>query len=331
MIPVMAIIGIGVWRSQPKVAPQGPWHFVGSTMGTTYQVSFHGEGARHAAGIEAEIAERLEGVNRSMSTWDAHSEISRINQGPAKQWLAISTEFEKVLTEAQRISGLTAGAFDVTAGPIVNLWGFGPTGDQALPTVEARKAALATVGYQQIEQRPGALRKRLAGIALDFSAIAKGYGVDQIAELLEARAIANYMVEIGGEIRVKGLSPRGEPWVVGIEDPRRGMLDRAPIRTLAMRHGAAATSGSYRNFREDGGMQRSHIVDPRTGEAITSAFVSVTVLAPTCMTADAVATALMVMGADVGKAWVESQGGIEAMFLVETEGGELAVVATAGF
>jgi thiamine biosynthesis lipoprotein len=235
-----------------------------------------------------------------------------------------------VVKAALRISRLTQGAFDVTIGPVVNLWGFGPqTAEEALPSDKAVKDALAKVGYERVHVRdtPPALRKERSDINIDLSAIAKGYGVDKIAQYLEAQGIGHYLVEIGGELRGKGLNPNGVPWRIAIEKPDPGQ--RVIERIIQISDRGVATSGDYRNFFEIAGQRYSHTMDPRTGRPVRHDLASVTVVSDTCMEADALATALLVMGPEQGFRFAQSQG-IEAFFIVIGSEG-FTERSTAGF
>ncbi len=301
-------------------------------MGTTYTVTAHGTPANELAGLPAEIEARLRAINKSMSTWDPASEISRINKIPAGQRVAVSEDFGRVLSAALSLSEATDGAFDVTVGPLVNLWGFGPTARDRHPSAAALAAARRRVGYGNHVVNGRSLTKRVEGIYLDFSGIAKGYGVDAVAEILSRRGIGNYLVEIGGEVAVAGQAPGGESWAVGIERPEENAArDGALYAVVHLTRGALATSGSYRRFKRRRTQKSHHIIDPRTGMSTNSALVSVTVFAADCMTADGIATALMVMGVKAGLRWVEARPGVEALFLEATPEGGFAQRLSRGF
>lgn len=271
----------------------------GMTMGTSYLVKITDlpeivKPAELQSALDALLAE----INRSMSTYDEDSEISRINRARGQQAIEISTVLYTVLNEAVKVNRLSGGAFDVTVGPLVNLWGFGPElrEDTVPPPAEIQQAFERT-GMNKIElihSSPPALRKLHPEVYLDLSAIAKGYGVDRLAEHLETLGIKNYMVEIGGEIRVQGINDRGQPWHIAIEKP--APAGRNVFKVIAPRDLAVATSGDYRNYFELNGKRYSHTIDPATGWPVDHALASVTVLAADCMFADAMATALMVLG-----------------------------------
>lgn len=292
----------------------------GHTMGTTYSVKVSGRRSEEElASLQAAISERLERVNALMSTYLPDSELSRFNAATSTDWFPVSDELAGLVEEAHGISLLSGGAFDVTVGPIVNLWGFGPDEVPPGPPDEAAiEAASERTGYRKLDVRraPPALRKSRPDIYVDLSAIAKGYGVDQLADLLERNGIDSYLVEIGGEVRGRGLKPGGEPWRVAVEVPDPAA--REVYRVITLGDAAMATSGDYRNFYERDGRRYSHTIDPATGRPVTHALASVTVIDTECARADALATALLVLGPDRGLALAES-GGIAAL-LITREG-----------
>jgi thiamine biosynthesis lipoprotein len=304
----------------------------GRTMGTTYRVTLRGEEATRAEQLQEAIDERLRAINRSMSTWDPASEISRVNARAAGEPIPISASFRTVLEAALRVSERTGGAFDVTVGPLVNLWGYGPAPRDHPPSRAEIEAARQRIGARHLSLKGATLIKGVAGMELDFSGIAKGYGVDEMARILREQGIENYLAEIGGEVVVRGTSPRGVPWSLGIERPdENAPRGAAFLGRLRLTEGAIATSGSYRRFRREGGRKSHHILDPRTGEPTRSSLVSVTVYAPDCMTADAIATALMVMGVEASLGWVERAKGVEALLIEARSEGEYTQHRSSGF
>ncbi len=294
----------------------------GRTMGTRFNVQVAAMPTKvDKDQLAADIRARLEEINAKMSTYDPESEISRFNRHAGADWFPVSDATARVVAAAIEVSIATDGAFDVTVGPLVNLWGFGPESVlTAMPDASVIQAALARIGYQKLAVRddPPGLRKSEPTLYVDLSAIAKGYGVDQVAELLERYEIHDYLVDIGGELRVQGENAKGRPWQVAIESP---VEDRKPFRILSMSKGAVATSGNYRNYFELGGQRFSHTLDPRTGRPVTHNLVSATVLADDAMTADAWATALIVLGRDNGLTKAEEQG--LAVFLLSGSGQQL--------
>ena len=288
----------------------------GATMGTTYSVQVlppHADLDPDA--LQRRIDVLLAKVNALMSTYAPDSELSRFNATQSTDWFAVSPELVKVVDVARQVSDASGGAFDITVGPLVNLWGFGPESrPDALPAQTDIDAARARVGYHKLHTRaePPALRKDQPDLYVDLSAIAKGYGVDRVATLLESEGLTDYLVEIGGELRGRGVNGRGEPWRIAVERPeagRRSVFRIVPLHDLGM-----ATSGDYRNFFEVNGKRYSHSIDPSTGWPVQHPLASVTVLADDCMWADAWATALLVLGTEKGHALAESRG-LAALFI----------------
>jgi len=267
------------------------------------------------------ILMRLQAINQRMSTYLKDSELSLLNTLSSTEPKIISAELYTVLDAAQKISQLSAGAFDITVGPLVNLWGFGP--DMMLyqaPKPEAIVQLLAQSGYAklQLNKQDLTVTKTLASLSMDLSALAKGYAVDEVARLLEEQGIKDYLVEIGGELRLKGKNLQGKKWRIAIEKPT--INKRELDKVVAITDIAMATSGDYRNFFEQDGQRFSHTIDPRTGYPITHKLASVTVLTETCMLADAWATALMVLGPEAAYKIAEQQQ-LAVFFIIKTEQG----------
>ncbi len=289
----------------------------GETMGTTYMVRVEGESLQFTeASLKTAIDERLVRINKLMSTYDPESELSRFNTSENTDWFEVSPETVVVVDKALEISKLSQGAFDPTVGKLVRLWSFG-SGARVYepPSDEVISEALKSVGWELVEVRtaPPSLKKQHANVELDLSAIAKGYGVDQVAVLLESQQVESYMVEIGGEVRAKG-SINGHPWRIGIERPEALNMNRQLESKVELDNQALATSGDYRNYFEKDGIKYSHTINPRTGKPVTHALASVSVVAEDCMTADALATTLMVLGPDQGLAFSNEQN-VSAYFL----------------
>ena len=286
-------------------------------MGTTYSVKLSSLPDGLTPGeLQAEIDRALESVNNQMSTWRDDSEISRFNRSRETDWFAVSKETVRVVQTALEVSRETGGAFDVTVGPLVNLWSFGPEqAERKLPSESAIEETRSRVGYRFLEVResPPALKKVRGDLYVDLSAIAKGFGVDRVAELLEAKQISSYMVEIGGEVRTKGHKPDGKPWRVGIEIPTP--FARGIQRAIELSGRALATSGDYRNFVVIDGKHYSHTIDPRTGRPVDHDLASVSIIAESGMLADAYATALLVMGPEAGYDWAK-ENNVAALLLV---------------
>jgi thiamine biosynthesis lipoprotein len=300
----------------------------GATMGTTWSLVLVGTGQRD--GLQDELEATLEAVNASMSTYRQDAEISAINRLPPGEPIAVSAAFATVLEAALAVGEGSDGAYDVTVGPLVDLWGFGAASEDewSLPAPGEIAAVRGAVGQSLLDWKPGqrTLSKR-APVALDFSSIAKGYAVDRLAEVLEKRGYGNYLVEIGGEMRAAGESPRGDAWRVAIERPVPGQ--RAAALGLELVDSAIATSGDYRNFVEYQGKRYSHTIDPRTGYPVTHDLVSVTVLHESCMMADAWATALSVAGPDEALRLAEANG--LAVYLLRRQGDGLIAASSSAF
>jgi thiamine biosynthesis lipoprotein len=299
----LALVLAGLVLAACEPAPPDPTvRITGSTMGTGYDLKLVPEpGQTVPADFKNRVEELLARVNRQMSTYDPDSELSRFNRNPSTDWVAVSSELQQVIAEALRISELSGGAFDITVGPLVNLWGFGPEPrHDRVPSEEAIAQARERVGYWRLHAReePPALKKDRADLYVDLSASAKGYGVDQLAALAETAGIHNYLVSIGGEIRARGHNGQGQHWTIAIEQPAPDR--RAVERLIRLGDRSVSTSGDYRNFFEQNGQRYSHIINPRTGRPVLQALASVTVISDRSMVADATATALMAAGPDFG-------------------------------
>jgi thiamine biosynthesis lipoprotein len=300
----------------------------GPTMGATFTVVLAGtDFDLDALGeLQAAVDAELQAVDVEMSTYREDSELSRFNRSSAGQWFAVSAHLLEVIEVAKQVSEQSGGAFDVTVAPLVELWGFGPNKPRELvmPSEDKLAAVRAVVGNDKLEidRASGQLRKTVDGLRVDLSAIAPGHAADRLAVLLDAAGWTNYMVEIGGEVRVRGSSPRGEAWKVGIERPTADATgSRAVHSVVGVRDANVATSGDYRNYWELDGVRYSHTIDPRTGRPITHALASVTVVHPeSAALADAWATALNVLGPDEGLA-LAGRLGLPAYFLVRTADG----------
>jgi thiamine biosynthesis lipoprotein len=294
----------------------------GPAMGTTWHLRavLPGRGA-DPDDVGEVLRTTLEEVDAAMSTYRPDSAISRFNASDSVDWLDVPQALADLVAESLRLGAISGGAFDITISPVVTLWGFGTgTPRQQPPTDEQVAAALALAGQGKLAARsdPPALRKAAAGLTLDLDAIAPGYAVDRVAERLEAKGIDNYMIEIGGEVRVHGRNLQGQPWRIGIERPDQD--GRKLARVLDLVAMAVSTSGDYRDFFEAGGQRYSHTLDPRSGRPVTHSLASVTILRPTATEADGLATALSVLGPDEGFDLAESQGWA-ALFIQRTPDG----------
>ncbi|MYH28148.1 MAG: FAD:protein FMN transferase [Acidobacteria bacterium] len=315
-------------------------------MGTTFAVTVVAgdaavagsrAGASRAAGgldavdLRAAIQRRLDEIEGRMSHYRDDSELSRFNRARTIAPWPLSRETLGVVAEALAVSRVSGGAFDVTVGPLVDAWGFGPDGRAPAAPEEAALAVLrARVGVDllEVDLAAGTLRKRREDVVVDLSAIAKGYAVDAVATLLGELGFSDYLVEIGGELRAAGTNEAGTPWRVAIERPVSGAP--AAQRILPLTDAALATSGDYRNFYDLDGARVSHTVDPRTGRPVTHALRSVSVVAARCSLADARSTALNVLGPEEGYALAVEQGWA-ALFVTEDGAGGLMERETPAF
>ncbi len=299
----------------------------GSKMGTTYHVTIVADQPA-PADLAEQIDRALSAVDQSMSTYKSQSELSQFNRLPLSEQMKASDQFWAVLQTSEKIWRQSAGAFDPSVGPVVDLWGFGPQASQdRIPEDSEIAAALENAGFEHLlfNRSEQAISKQKA-IALDLSAVAKGYAVDQVAELLEMLALPDYLVEVGGEMRLSGSNPEGNPWRVAIELPS---LMPQVQQVIEIHSGAVATSGDYRNYFEKEGVRYSHTIDPRSGKPITHNLASVTVIEDHCADADAWATALMVLGEEEGIR-IANQYAIPAYMLVR-EGDGFRVISSTAF
>lgn len=313
----------------PPLAPAlgGVMHSLhGETMGTTWSVKLVADAARRLLSLQELIQAQLDKVVAQMSTWEPDSDLSRFNKSAAGSWHLLPDEFFSVLEYALDVAQASDGAYDPTAGALVNAWGFGPIqrfneAGFVAPTRAALNFARTQCGWQRIQLDETTRRVLQPGNAyIDLSAIAKGFGVDQVARALLQQGIDSYLVEVGGELRGAGVKPDGQPWWVALERPLPSSLASAvskdsSIETIAALYNlSVATSGDYRRYFEDGEKRFSHTIDPRSGEPICHGLASVTVLDRDCMAADAWSTALGVMGAEQGLKYANEHG-LAALFI----------------
>lgn len=321
---VLLLAGIGV---SLNFLPNGDWHargpiaFDGSTMGTTYNVkiAFLPQNVTLDE-VRREAAAVLAAVNARMSTYDPKSELSRWNASSSTDWFDVSPETAEVVNAALHIGHYSNGALDVTVGPLVNLWHFGPDKRslEQIPSQAEIDAARKRTGLECVEVRmsPPALRKSRPDVYVDLSAIAKGYGVDQVAESFDKLGIEDYMIEVGGEVRTRGRTAEVAPWRIAVESPTGEGLQRI----VSLSGAAMATSGDYRNYFESDGVRFSHIIDPRTARPIDHRLVSVSVIDPLCAAADGWATALMVLGPDEARR-TAARHSLAVLLIVKTDRG----------
>ena len=315
LLPIflVAFVALSAWAIWPQpVDPGAPieYSLQGSTMGTTYAIRLRGAQSTLNPKIQSisnDVEAQLKRVNALMSTWIEDSEINRLNALGPEEVFVVAPETLEVLQLSHRISMLSGGAFDVTVGPLVDAYGFG-SGKQRNLDAESLDLLKSRVGFQFIQYLPeqSAVTKMVPELEVDLSAVAKGYGVDRVLEVLKGHGISDAMVEIGGEVRAMGLNSREIPWRIGIERPET--VAGGAQRVVGLANESMATSGDYRNFRIDASGRRiSHTIDPRNGMPVEHALASVTVIRPTCAEADALATALSVMGPEAGMRLAEEK------------------------
>jgi len=322
--PVALPAGYG---AVPAVASAAPAALAGATMGTTWSARLALPPGLAAQAARAAIQRALDSVVAQMSTWDDASDLSRYNRA-APGWQALPADCLHVVRHALRLAADTGGAYDPTVGPLVNAWGFGPPPHPSEPPSAAAIDALRPrCGWRRVQLDDAAGRAwQPGGAYLDLSAIAKGYGVDCAARALDDAGVAHYLVEVGGELRARGQRPDGQPWRVAIEVPD-GSDDHA--LALPLQNRSIATSGDYRRYRDSAGGRYAHTLDPRTGRPIDNGVASVTVVHDHCMQADALATALTVLGERDGLAYARRHA-LAALFIVR-DGQRLRLAASDAF
>jgi thiamine biosynthesis lipoprotein len=294
----------------------------GETMGTHYSIQLSpAPDAADQARLRALIERRLRTINGQMSTYLPDSDIQRFNRSRTTAWQAVPASLASLVERARAISVETGGRYDITIGPLVELWGFGRSEARDTPPSDAAIAALLpAIGHDKLEVRhdPPALRKTVPGLAIDLSSIAKGWAVDELSRLLHEQGFGGHLVEIGGETRAAGRKADGSPWRVAIERPDAPRQEALAVLDADNR--AVATSGDYRNYFEHTGQRFSHTLDPRSGRSVRHRLASVTVVADNCTDADAWATALMALG-DAEAPGVAQRLALRALFVIrEGEG-----------
>ncbi|MBR0049869.1 MAG: FAD:protein FMN transferase [Prevotella sp.] len=318
-LPLLTLLIVGtviIVRQQQSMPYREAKGFI---FGTTYSISYQAD-----ADYSQEIVNSLERVDNSLSMFNDKSVVTAINNN---ENMKPDELFSEVFRLAMIVSNETDGAFDITVAPLVNAWGFGyKTG--IMPDKHAVDSLLQLVGYTKVTVgADGLVSKSDPRITLDFSAIAKGYGTDVVARTLDSLGVSNYMVEIGGEVVTRGISSKRLPWKIGVTKPTDDTLAlQTDLQTvLNVTDRAMATSGNYRNYYYRNGLKYAHTIDPKTGMPVQHTLLSATVLAPSCATADAYATAFMVMGVDKAKAVLDRHPEMMAYFIYSTPDGENAV------
>jgi thiamine biosynthesis lipoprotein len=300
----------------------------GTAQGTTYQVKFR---AGSIPVSQAQVDSTLHTIDLSLSLWLKNSRINRFNGsiGP----ISVDMHMKKVVSRSMDIFRESGGTFDITVKPLVDAWGFGVKGLGPLPEDSMIHAILPCVGGDKLKMQGKNLSKSSACVQIDCNGIAQGYSVDVLADFLEQQGIHDYLVELGGEIRVRGLNPQGKPWSVGIEDVQgKDDAGNLPVSvSLQPGEGGITTAGNYRKFIESEGHHYTHVIDPRTGYPVENGVISVTVRARTAMDADAWDDALMVLGIDSSFSLLRHHPELQARFIFKGSTGEPRDTATAGF
>ncbi|WP_447800739.1 FAD:protein FMN transferase [Pseudomonas kilonensis] len=296
----------------------------GETMGSRYTALFYAETELDTHPISHSLAHAVGRVDQQMSTWKADSDLNRLNNAPLQEWIALPEELTTVLSAALRVSRQSGGAFDIAVGDLVDAWGFGPgelsiTEPAPAPTRRSTSAALV------VDSQRNQVRKQ-APLNLNLNGIAKGFGVDELARCLDRFGITRYLVGIDGEMRARGSKPDGQPWVVAVEKPRRGV--REVMGVMELSDAAIATSGDYRHWVDVSGQSFAHTMNPVTGAPLCNALAAVTVVSTSCMLADAWATALMVLGETQGPRLAQERG-MDALFVVR-DGLQLKEISIVG-
>ncbi len=342
---LLALVGLSAYMYlRPAGSADPSREFGGSTMGTTWRVvlgEYAGDvspdamqGERETVQLDVDSLQRavdslLREVNAIMSTYDSASELSRLNASSRVDSVPISAELARVLQQSLDVYAASGGRFDVTVGPLVDAWGFGAVARQeSAPTDAVLDSLRAFVGSDKLRLGVRVVQKLHPSVRIDLSAIAKGYGVDRVSDLLLERGFANHLVEIGGELRARGRNARGEPFRVGIEEP-----DPDAVRVhlaVELDDRALASSGNYRNFYERNGVRYVHTLDPVTARPVQHTLLAVSVLHAECALADAWATALMAAGPEY--AWTLAQDHtLDVLLLVDGGGGKVLERMTPGF
>ena len=316
-IPFLVLLIVGtvlIIRQQHNMPYQ---KCAGTIFGTTYHITY-----QYDDDLQPELEARMKDVDNALSMFNKESIIAKVNNN---QPVELNEMFVEVFQQAQKISEDTDGAFDITVAPLVNAWGFGFKNEQ-MPDKHAVDSLMAIVGYKKVSYDGKHIIKRDPRITLDCSAIAKGYGVDVVARLLEEKGISNYMVEIGGEVVTHGISEKRVPWKIGVTKPTDDPLQEGnELQTvLNLTDKAMATSGNYRNFYYKDKRKYAHTIDPKTGYPVQHSILSATVLTNRCMRADAYATAFMVMGFEGAKKILERNSDLMA-YLIYDDHGKMAV------
>ena len=298
----------------------------GSAQGTYYAITYFSDNNEN---LQPEVDSLLKQFDRSVSAYVPNSVLSRLNNNDTT--VVADEIFETVFNKAMEVSDLTGGNFDITVGPLVNAWGFGFSKRESMNQAKV-DSLLPLVGFRKVKLLRGKLIKADSRMRVDFDAIAQGYSSDWLAQFFEKKGIHNYLIDVGGEVLGRGAKPDGKMWSVGIEIPASNAGDERKIQTiLALKDCAISTSGSYRKYYEEQGTRYSHTIDPFNGYPVKHNLLSVSVVAADCMTADAYATAFMVMGLEKSKEFLVKRPELEVYFISDDQNGRFSIFYTPGF
>ncbi|MCX7986831.1 MAG: FAD:protein FMN transferase [Bacteroidales bacterium] len=299
----------------------------GYTQGTTYHITYQNTLNRN---LESEVEKRLRIIDELFSIYNPNSLVSTINK--SNKPVKVPLLFENLLKRSFEIYRETHGAFDITVGPLVEAWGFGPSGRKN-PSAQQIDSLLTVVGHDKIKLKKHMVIKADGRVRLDFNAVAQGYTVDFLAQYFDSLGIPNYMIEVGGELIAKGVNASGQPWRIGIESPSENNQNQGELiqKIISVTNMAVSTSGNYRKFYVSNGVKYAHTIDPKTGYPARNTLLSVTIVAPNCTDADAYATACMVMGIDKAKQFVKNRPQIGAYFIYSGPKGEYLEFMTENF
>lgn len=319
---------VAIWHFSPAYPGESDFIKIsGYTQGTTYHITYQNTLGKN---LQSEIEHRLKLIDQLFSTYNPHSLVSQINRSAVP--IKVPPLMEQLLHRSMEIYRETQGDFDITVGPLVNAWGFGPTGKKE-PTDEQVDSLLKIVGLNKISIRNHVLKKMDSRIQLDFNAIAQGFTVDFLAQYFDSLGIRNYLIEVGGELLARGVNDSGQPWRIGIESPvDNNQLEGTQIqKIIAVSNKAVSTSGNYRRFYIRNGIKYAHTINPHTGYPARNTLLSVTVVAPNCTDADAYATACMVMGVAKAITFVKSKPQLAAYFIFSRPDGTYGEYFTDNF
>ena len=317
-LPFLLLLIIGtvvIIRQQHSIPYQKS---TGEVFGTFYTITY-----QYDDDLQQQIEAELKKVDAEFSMFNEKSTVSRINRGETP---VLSPMFLEVYQLAENVSRETDGAFDITVAPLVNAWGFGFK-NQQMPTRHEVDSLRQLIGWQHLQLNGNHLIVKKSGMMLDFSAIAKGYGVDAVCHLLQQKGVTNFMVDIGGEVTTRGINPKRIPWKIGVTKPTDDSLNinNEIVTVLNVTDRSMATSGNYRRFYERGGKRYAHTIDPKTGYPVQHSLLSATVLAGNCATADAYATSFMVMGLEKAQRILQQHPDLLAYLIYSDDDGDLAV------